>query len=66
MKINLFMNCLWYEDISLDELAEVLHLTSEELFHKIFREEEFTPEEIHQIVVILGLTKEEENMIFYS
>lgn len=66
MRSNLLMNCLWYEDISLDELANVLELEPEALFRKIFQKEEFTPEEIHQIVGLLGLTEEETNTIFYS
>lgn len=66
MRSNLLMNCLWYEDISPEELANVLQLTPEALFRKIFQEEEFTPEEIHKIVGLLGLTEEETNHIFYS
>ena len=66
MRSNLLMNCLWYEDISLDQLAEILEMTPETLFRKIFQEEEFTPEEIHKIVGILGLTEDETNTIFYS
>lgn len=64
MKSNLLMNCLWYEDISPDQLADVLELPSEKLYDKIFGDEEFTPEEIKEIVALLGLTKEETNMIF--
>lgn len=66
MRSNLLMNCLWYEDISPDELAAVLELAPEALFRKIFQEEEFTPHEINQIVALLGLTEEETNAIFYS
>lgn len=66
MRSNLLMNCLWYEDISPEELANVLDLTPEALFRKIFQEEEFTPHEINQIVGLLGLTEEEINTIFYS
>ena len=64
MKGNLLMNCLWYEDISPDQLADVLELPSEKLYDKIFGHEEFTTEEIKKIVALLGLTKEETNMIF--
>lgn len=66
MRSNLLMNCLWYEDISPEELANVLQLTPEALFRKIFQEEDFTPNEINQIVGLLGLTEEETNHIFYS
>lgn len=66
MKSNLLLNCLWYEDISPDDLASILELSPEALFRKIFQEEEFTPEEIHKIVGLLGLTEDETNMIFYS
>ena len=64
MRANLLMNYLWYEDISPDQLAEILKMTPETLFRKIFQEEEFTPEEIRKIVGILGLTQEETNTIF--
>lgn len=64
MKSNLLMNCLWYEDISPDELAAVLELPSEKLYDKLFGDEEFTPEEIKTIVALLGLTDEEANTIF--
>lgn len=66
MRSNMLMNCLWYEDIVPEELAERLHLTPETLFRKIFQEEEFTLEEIHKIVGLLGLTEEETNMIFFT
>lgn len=64
MKSNLLMNCLWYEDIAPYELADVLKLPSEKLYDKIFGDEEFTPEEIKEIVALLGLTEEEANTIF--
>lgn len=64
MKSNLLMNYLWYEDISPDQLADVLELPSEKLYDKIFGDEEFTPEEIKEIVALLGLTAEEANTIF--
>lgn len=66
MRSNLLMNCLWYEDISPEELANVLNLTPDKLFDKIFANDEFTNEEIKKIVARLGLTKEETNMIFFS
>lgn len=64
MRSNLLMNCLWYEDISPEELADVLKLTPEALFRKIFQEEEFTPEEIRQIVALLDLNESEQYAIF--
>lgn len=66
MRSNILMNFLWYEDISPDELATILEMAPEALFRKIFQEEEFTLEEIHKIVGILGLTEEETNTIFFS
>ncbi len=66
MRSNLLMNCLWYEDISPEELANVLQLTPEALFRKIFQEDEFTLEEIQRIVSLLGLTQEETDAIFFK
>ncbi len=64
MRANLLMNCMWYEDISPEQLADVLSITPNDLFDKLFGNVEFTPEEIRQIVVILGLTKEETDAVF--
>lgn len=64
MNANLLMNFLWYEDIAPDELAGVLEISSKELFDKIFGDEEFTLEEIKEIVALLGLNEEETNMVF--
>ena len=66
MKSNLLMNCLWYEDISPETLADSLELTPEALFQKIFQEKEFTIEEIRRIVGLLGLTEEETDTIFFK
>lgn len=66
MRSNLLMNCLWYEDISPEELANVLQLTPEALFRKLFQEDEFTLEEIQRIVSLLGLTQEETDAIFFK
>lgn len=66
MKSNLLMNCLWYEDISPEQLTDVLGITSEQLFRKIFQEEDFTLEEIKKICGLLSLTKEETDIIFFS
>ncbi|MBR7010830.1 MAG: hypothetical protein IKI02_07985 [Oscillospiraceae bacterium] len=66
MKSNLLMNCLWYEDISPEELANILELTPEALFRKIFQEDEFTLGEIQRIVGLLGLTQEETDSIFFG
>ena len=65
MRSNLLMNCLWYEDISPDDLANVLKISPDVLFRKIFQEEDFTPDEIRKIVGLLGLTEEETAAIFY-
>ena len=65
MKSNLLMNWLWYADISPEELADVLELTPEALFRKIFQDDEFTPAEIRRITGLLGLTEEEVDTIFY-
>lgn len=64
MRSNLLMNCLWYEDISPDDLAKFLDLTPETLFRKIFQEEDFTEEEIRKIVGLLGLNDDETRSIF--
>lgn len=66
MKSNLLMNCMWFVDISPEELAERLELTPEALFRKIFQKEGFTSGEISKIKGVLGLTEEETNMIFFS
>ncbi len=66
MKSNYLMNCLWYEDIPPEEMAERLELSPEVLFRKIFQEEGFTPGEISKIKGILGLTNQEVNEIFYT
>lgn len=60
------MNCLWYEDISPEQLTDILGITSEQLFRKIFQEEDFTLEEIKKICELLSLTKEEMDIIFFS
>lgn len=64
MKANLLLNCMWYEDISPEQLADVLSITPGDLFDRLFGNVEFTPDEIRQIVVLLGLTKEETDSIF--
>lgn len=66
MRSNMLMNYLWYEDISPGELANILELTPEALFKKIFQEDDFTLGEINQIVGLLGLTEDEANAIFSS
>lgn len=66
MKSNLLMNCLWYEDISPEELANILEITPEDLFQKIFQEKEFTLGEIQRIVGLLGLTEAETETIFFG
>ena len=66
MRANLLMNCLWYEDISPETLADALELTPEALFQKIFQEKEFTLEEIRRIVGLLGLTESETDTIFFK
>ncbi len=66
MRSNLLMNCLWYEDISPEELANILELTPEALFRKIFQEEDFTLGEIQRITGLLGLSKEEAETIFFD
>lgn len=60
------MNCLWYEDIAPEQIADVLEITPEQLFRKIFQKEDFTLEEIKKIGDLLALTDEEKNTIFFS
>lgn len=66
MRSSLLMNCLWYEDISPEDLANALEITPEALFQKIFQEEDFTLGEIRRITGLLGLTSEEVDAIFFS
>lgn len=66
MRSNLLMNCLWYEDISPEDLANILEITPETLFRKIFQEEDFTLEEIQRIVGLLGLSNDEVDAIFFK
>ena len=66
MRSNLLMNCLWYEDISPENLANILEITPEDLFRKIFQEEDFTLEEIQRIVSLLGLSNDEVDAIFFK
>lgn len=66
MRSNMLMNCLWYEDISPEQLAGELQISTECLYEKIFGEKEFTVSEINLIVGFLNLTKEETEMIFFS
>ena len=65
IRTSLLMNCLWYEGISPEELADVLELTPEALFRKLFQEDEFVLEEIQRMTELLGLTPEEVDAIFY-
>lgn len=64
MRANLLMNCLWYEDIPPEDLASTLEISPDDLYQKIFGDEEFTAEEIGKIVALLSLTEEETNTIF--
>lgn len=66
MNGNLLVNCLWYEEIFPEQLAELLELTPEMLFDKIFGVSEFTIDEIRKIVALLGLTETEVNNIFFE
>lgn len=66
MKANLLLNFMWYEDISPEQLADALSITPGDLFDRLFGNVEFTPDEIRQIVVLIGLTKDEEYEIFYK
>ena len=64
MRANLLMSCLWYEDISPEDLANILEITPEALFRRIFGEEDFTFQDIQRIVSLLGLTADEVDAIF--
>lgn len=66
MKVNLLINCLWYEDISPETLAATLSLSPNELFEKLFGHSEFTDEEIRLTVGLFGLTEEEMETIFFK
>lgn len=63
---NLLMNCMWYEDIQPEQLADELQISTNELYEKIFGEKEFTMSEINQAVALLGLTETETDAIFFS
>lgn len=65
MNGNLLINCLWYEDISSEQLAEFLELSPWILFDKIFGGSEFTIDEIRKIAALLGLSESEINDIFF-
>ena len=66
MRNERLMNYLWYEEILPEQLAELLELTPERLYDKIFGVSEFTIDEIRKIVAILGLTETEVNSIFFE
>lgn len=66
MKGNLLINFLWYDDIAPEQLAEVLEISTETLFDKIFHEVEFTEDEIQKIKDLLCLTFDEVQTIFYT
>lgn len=66
MRSNMLMNCLWYEDITPGEAAEILSIEPGQLFRKIFDVEKFTDEEIKTIASRLNLTDEEVNTIFFD
>lgn len=65
MNGSLLMNCLWYEDILPEQLADLLELTPEMLYDKIFGVSDFTLDEVKKIVALLGLTETEVNSIFF-
>ena len=66
MRSNLLMNCLWYEDISPEELANILEITPERVIDFSGNYEEFTLGEIQRIVGLLGLTEAETETIFFE
>lgn len=66
MRGEMLMNCLWYEELTPDELADALELTPEALFQKIFERSDFSEEEIRKMVMLLGLTEEETERIFFA
>lgn len=66
MQSELLMNCLWYEDLTPEFLADALEITPEALFRKVFGQEEFTLLEIQRLTGLLQLTAEEVDRIFFS
>ena len=66
MRGEMLMNCLWYEGLTPDELADALELTPEALFQKIFERSDFSEEEIRKMVMLLGLNEDETERIFYA
>lgn len=65
MNSNLFMNYLLYEDVAPYQIAEMLKISEEIFFDKVFGNKSFTDDEIKKISCLLGLTKEEVEMIFF-
>lgn len=66
VRTNLLMNCIWYEDVTPEYMANVLEITPERLFRKVFGVEEFTLGEIQRISSLLGLTEEDVDRIFFD
>ena len=65
-KDNYLMNCLWYEDITPEEAASAIGLTTDRFFDKVFNGEEFTAGEEQKLTELLNLTEEEVNTLFRS
>lgn len=76
MKANYFYNKnftlkyrrleLWMRknDYSHAELAAVLHISTEELYHKLWQREYFAPEQINRLIVLLT-AREAIEVIFF-
>lgn len=66
MRSNLLMAELWYQELSMNEVADALRLPVDRLFAKLIGEEELNLEEIRCLKNLLGLTHEETDRIFFS
>ena len=64
MNSRYMINCMWYEGVSVDDMANCLGISKQELYDKIYGEREFTPEEREKAAELLKLTREEAAEVF--
>lgn len=66
-KINssLFMNILWYEEVTPEQLCAYLCITEKQFFDKLCGYEDFSLDEIRRISTLIGMTEEEINAVFF-
>ena len=66
MRSDLLMNCIWFDEMTPEELADALELTPEALFRKIFGDDAFSEEEIRRTMMLLGLDENDAERIFFA